>query len=132
MITKNNDHFTYTNLNPVKKKAGDCVIRSIAIAFDKDWYEIYDELSNLGRSLGDLPNVKTIYESYIESHGGKKLPAFRQLEGGRKRWTGFDLTQLNGTYLIQTAHHLTVVKNNKVRDTWDSSSKSAYTVWRIT
>lgn len=131
MKSKNNDHFIYSNPNPLQKKAGDCVIRAISLAFDKDWYEVYDELTALGRKLGDLPNVSEVYSPYIEQLGGIKISPFVQLEGGRKRLTGLDLTKRDGTYIIRTAHHLAVVMNHNVWDTWDSSSKAAYKIWRV-
>lgn len=131
LSAKDTEFYTYTNPNPLRYKAGDCVIRAIAIAFDKNWYDVYDELTALGREMADLPNVSQVYSTYIEQHGGIKISPFKELEGGRKRLTAKDLAKTKGTFIISTAHHLATVRGHRLRDTWDSSDKSAYKVWRI-
>jgi len=123
--------YTFTNNNPLQYRSGDCVIRAISLAFNKDWYEVYDDLYRLGREMADMPNVNRVYETYITKLGGKKISAYRELEGGRKRITARDLTKRNGTFIISTAKHLAVVKNKKLLDTWDSSDRSAYKIWEI-
>lgn len=123
--------YIYTNPNPLRYRSGDCVIRAISLAFDKDWYEVYDDLYQLGREMADMPNVNRVYETYITRLGGKKISAYLELEGGRKRLTARDLTKRSGTFIISTAKHLAVVKNKKLLDTWDSSDRSAYKVWEI-
>lgn len=131
MNKKNTDFFTYTQINPLHRNAGDCVVRAIAIAFGKSWYDVYDELTALGREMADLPNVSQVYSAYIEQHGGIKISPFKELEGGRKRLTAKDLAKTKGTFIISTAHHLATVRGHRLMDTWDSSDKSAYKVWRI-
>ena len=37
-IPENTKYFTYLNLNPKNRKAGDCVIRAIAYATGLSWY----------------------------------------------------------------------------------------------
>lgn len=132
MSTKQNTaSFTYTQVNPLHRNSGDCVIRAIAIAFNKDWYEVYDELISLGREMADMPNIPKVYSEYIERLGGIKISAFKELEGGRKRLTAKDLAKTKNTFIISTAHHLATVKDGSLRDTWDSSDRSAYKIWRI-
>lgn len=131
LSAKDTEFYTYTNPNPLRYKAGDCVIRAISLAFNKDWYEVYDDLYRLGREMADMPNVNRVYEAYIEKLGGKKISAYRELEGGRKRLTARDLAKKNGTFILSTANHLATVKNKKLLDTWDSSDRSAYKIWRI-
>lgn len=131
LTAKNTSVYTYTNNNPLRYRSGDCVVRAISLAFNKDWYEVYDDLYRLGREMADMPNVNRVYEAYIEKLGGKKISAYRELEGGRKRLTARDLVKQDGTFIISTAKHLAAVKDKKLLDTWDSSDRSAYKVWRI-
>lgn len=131
LAAKNTSVYTYTNNNPLRYRSGDCVIRAISLAFDMDWYEVYDDLYRLGREMADMPNVNTVYSTYIRKKGGEQISAYRELEGGRKRLTARDLAKRNGTFIISTAKHLAVVKDKKLLDTWDSSDRSAYKVWEI-
>ena len=39
--------FTKTNANPKNKRTNDCVIRAIALAENKTWLEVFDELAEL-------------------------------------------------------------------------------------
>ena len=41
--------YVVMNNNPKRKKTSDCVIRSIAYALDKSWYEVFDELVIIAR-----------------------------------------------------------------------------------
>lgn len=119
--------YEYTNPHPKGiKTLSDCVYRAISIATGKTWLEVYDELTALGRDLLSPANDPKTYKDYLDKIADP-LPAM--VNG--KRLTGKDLAKEEGTYVIQTAHHLSTVKDGKVRDTWDSSNKSAYRVWRI-
>lgn len=121
--------FKYTNPHPKNKKnLGDCTIRALSIATGKDWLTIYDELVELGRELLAPPIDNLVINKYMDEIG-TRIPAI--VNG--KRLTAKDLCKLKGnhTYVISTAHHLACVKNKKLRDTWDSSFKSGYIIWKI-
>lgn len=119
--------YKYTNTHPQGDKSlNDCVYRAISIATDKPWLQIYDELTALGRSILAPPNDSKTYKTYLDNIA-EQLPAIVN----KKRLTGKDLTKLDGVFIIQTAHHLAAVKNKQVLDTWDSSDKSAYRIWKL-
>lgn len=121
--------FKYTNPHPKKKKnLGDCSIRALSIATGKDWLTIYDELAAIGREILAPQGSMEAINIYMERIG-TKIPV--KVDG--KRLTAKDLCALRGshTYVIRTAGHVACVKNKKLRDTWDSSTKSGYIVWKV-
>jgi len=120
--------YQYTNPHPKGiKTREDCVIRAISIATGKDWLTVYDELAELGKELLAPQNDKVTSGAYLDKIG-KRINVI--VDG--KRLTGKDLTARSGTYVMSQAHHLVAIKNGKVRDTWDSSNRSGYIVWKIT
>lgn len=127
--TKNTSTFTFTNPHPKGiKTLGDCVYRAVSLATGKTWLEAYDELGALGRELLAPPNDKLTYATYLD----RRADRIEVMKGG-KRLTAKDLAKLNDehTYVVRTANHLATVKGGKLLDTWDSSEKSAYIVWRM-
>lgn len=121
--------FVYTNPHPKGVKShGDCVYRAISIATGKDWLTIYDELTALGRELLAPPNDKLTYTTYID-----RIADREDVKVDGKRLTGKTLANRKDSkvYIIRTANHLATIRNNKLRDTWDSSDKAAYIVWRL-
>jgi hypothetical protein len=123
---------TYAFTNPHPKgltSLGDCVFRAISIATGKDWLTIYDELTALGRELIAPPNDNATYTVYLDKIADR-IPAKRKTAEGLKRHTPATLPK-TGTYVVRQAGHLVTVKNGKARDTWNSSNKSAYIVWKV-
>lgn len=127
--SKETSTYKYTNTHPKNlKHQEDCVIRSISIATNKDWLTVYDELCNIGRQVFDAPTSRSAYQIYLESIG-KREPAI--VNGKRITAKQIAQRQDNKTYVISQAGHLTCVKNNKVKDTWDCGDRASYVIWRI-
>ena len=128
-------YYEYTNPHPESKKnLGDCVYRALSIATGKDWLTIYDELSALGREMLAPPNDTTVYSAYLDKIA-ERVPAIVK----KKRVTANNLARLqqqsidehDSVHVIRTAHHLATVRDGKLRDTWDSSDKAGYIIWKI-
>ena len=54
--------YIYSNPNPVKRKTGDCVVRALALATNKSWIEVYDELDKIARRMYVMPSSQEAYE----------------------------------------------------------------------
>lgn len=52
----------YFNPHPNKKEIGDCVIRALCKAMDKDWDTVYKELFELGFEIKGVPNGDACYK----------------------------------------------------------------------
>ena len=122
--------YEYSNPHPKGIKShSDCVYRAISIATGKEWLQVYDELTALGRELLAPPNDKLTYTTYLDRIADRidaKHP-------NGKRRTGKDVAALDPSrvYVVRMANHLATVKGGKVRDTWNSSDKSAYLIWEL-
>lgn len=125
--------FVYHNENPAGKETGDCVIRAVAFALNKSWEEIYDEFVEKGRECHCLPNAKDVYEPYLDAAGVRMPAMWTDDKGKRHRYTIKTLSKQypTGTYVLRTAHHMTVMKDGQCVDLWDCSDKAAYIIWRI-
>lgn len=122
--------YQYTNPHPNEiRSLADCVYRAISIATGKDWLTVYDELTTLGREHLMPPNDNKLYAIYLDKIGTRL-----DVKVNNKRLTGADVAKWNdgNTYIIRTAHHLAAIKDGKVRDTWNSSHKSGYIIWKLT
>lgn len=117
------------NKKDLKDKYGDCVIRAIAKATEKEWLEVFDELIPYAREIQAIPNSKTVYEKYLADigftwHGIKAVK-------GKKKPTPqtFYKDYPNGTYILRLAHHLVTVVDGYFYDKWDCGTHSVYGYW---
>lgn len=123
--------FIEVNVNPKNRKTGDCVIRAISNALNQTWDETYKDLVELGFKNKLMPNDPKCFNAYLKSKGHAKLPMPKKANG--KRYTVKEFAELNkkGTWIISVAHHLTVIKNGNLYDSWDCGYKSCGNVWKI-
>lgn len=129
--------FKEVNLNPKNKKTGDCVIRAIANAEQKEWDIVYMRLCSIGLRLCELPNCKRTYEKYLEQNQWYKHKQPRKENG--KKYTIEEWCQIlwdrerYGSVLFTMANHMTVVKIHKdgcvLEDLWDCSYKTVSNYW---
>ena len=60
------------NPNPTRKLVGDCVIRAISRATNKDWEYTYLSIVALGFSMHDMPSSNDVWGSYLLLNGFKR------------------------------------------------------------
>lgn len=128
-------HFKTFNPNPYTPKGkkhifGDCVIRAICAATGKDWYEVFDLLTEKGRKTGDFGNSRLVYHLVLEELGF--LASAQKREKGKKALTVKDFCENNqkGIYILRLAGHLTCVKDGICYDTWYPQKKSIYKIYK--
>ena len=71
------------NNNPLKKKTTDCVIRSLALALNKSWDEIYDLTYKIGKRLKVTQTDKLVYDEILKDY--KTMNIFYFENGNNKR-----------------------------------------------
>lgn len=122
--------FEYRNPHPKGLETTDCVVRAIAIAFNKDYLEVRRDLNRKKNELGftSYKATKFIYK-YLDNFERIIL----KVEKGKHRvyTKEFIDKYKEGTYIVKMAKHVACIKDGKLLDTWDSSSKAIYTAWRI-
>ena len=111
-------------------KVRDCVTRSIAIATDKDYKEVYDALNllakaeRIGKRKRKTSNTRdgvfrVTYEKYLKSIGWKWIPTMFIGQGCKVHLRADELPE--GRLIVRTSKHLTAVIDGVIHDTFDCS-----------
>ena len=131
-----------------KGQAGDCVVRSIAIATGSPYQKVYDDLfkanqefrntsrTKLARSLkqrNDSPRSGThrvVLKKYLEKLGWKWIPTMFVGQGCKVHLKREELPM--GTLIVSCSKHLTVVIDGVLNDIFDCSrngTRCVYGYW---
>ena len=131
-----------------KGKAGDCVVRSIAIVTDLSYKKVYEDLykaneefrikskTKLAKSLkqkNDSPRTGThrvVLKKYLQKLGWEWTPTMFIGQGCKVHLKKDELPE--GTLIISCSKHITVVKNGTLHDTYDCSrngTRCVYGYW---
>lgn len=116
--------FKEFNANPKGKKTGDCVIRSLCVALNKDYYEVYEELYNISKKTGFMINEKRVYDKLLEAYGFIKMKQPRKNNGTKYDVDEIRLICNSPVIVISIANHLTVVKDGVLIDLWNCGYKT--------
>jgi len=111
--------YQYYNPSPSGRNVGDCAVRAIAKATDREWEEAYTALCLVGYEMDDLPNSNAVFGRHLERNGFKKrfIPN-SCLDGYTVE--DFCLDHPEGTFVLCLSGHVVCVKNGTLWDTWDS------------
>lgn len=120
--------FKYHNENPLGREVNDCVVRAIALATERSWDEVYDELSELARIEGTLLDDSNFVESYLNDRYNKVC--FKR-NGFRIDLNEFKERYPIGTYLVTMKGHITCVVDGKIHDIWNCGDKKIWCAWKV-
>lgn len=118
------------NPNPAGKEVPDCVIRAVAIALNKPWLEVFDELVSIARNDASMPSDNNVWGHYLYLLGFKPFllpsscPVCITINQFTKEYPF-------GTYIIGTGSHAVAVINGDYYDSWDSGAQVCSYFWRI-
>lgn len=128
---RSTDLFTFTNVNPRSLvRAADCVARAISFATGLSWEDTIRELTEFGIGIGGVFNEKATYGAWLEKNGWTKMKQPRK--ANRSKYTIEELIEagyVTGTVIVSIAGHLTVIKDGKVRDTWNCLCGTVLNYW---
>lgn len=120
--------FIFRNPNPCGSYVGDCVVRALSIALDKDWYEVYIELCLQGFSMCDMPSSNKVWGELLKSYGFHRyiIP-----DTCPKCYTIKDFAgeHFKGIYIVGTGTHVCTVIDGNVYDSWDSGDETPVFYW---
>lgn len=126
MAVKTKTRNKYYNPNPSKKETGDCVVRALCKATDKDWDAIYKELFELGFELKVMPNSDEAWKEYVKRNGFIHHKISNKKGSKRPTVASFAKEHKEGTFVLNVANHIVTVKDGYYFDTWDCGHKSLY------
>lgn len=116
--------YKYYNANPRKRHIDDCVVRSISVLTNRDWYDVYDELSDLAMNQGYMFDGVEFVEDYLddryprECHYSKTVGEFTE-------------EYPYGKYAITMPNHITALVDGTLIDAFDPSDRIMRCAWRI-
>lgn len=120
--------YVFYNPNPVRKTAGDCVIRSICKLTGKEWEEAYWDVCLQGFMDKEMPSANEVWGAYLYKHGYRRymLP-----DNCPMCYTVEDFCQDHpyGSYLLATGSHVVAVVEGDYFDTWDSGNEVPMFYW---
>ena len=120
-----------------KGKAGDCVVRAIAIATELPYQEVYDGLKVANQEYADSRrtrqakkikakgttprngNYRDVYQSYLESKGWIWNPTMKIGQGCKVHLKADELP--SGKIICRLSKHIVAVIDGVVNDTYDCS-----------
>lgn len=117
------------NPNPKRKTVGDCVIRAICIATDKEWDDVYLELMLKGYDMKDIPTANYIWGSYLHDLGFTK-GIIKDTCPDCYTIKDFIADNPLGTFVLGTGTHAVTVKDGQLYDSYDSSSMVPVYYWK--
>ena len=114
--------FVEVNANPYRKSGGDCVIRAISVAENKEWDDIFLELMLKSYVMKDIPSSNEVWGSYLKDIGYSRYIIPNTCPDC---YTIKDFAADNpvGTYILATGTHVVAVIDGNYIDTWDSGNE---------
>lgn len=127
-----NKYYKYyqPNVKDLRDKYGDCVIRSLTKALDKQWLEVFEDLLPYARELQCMPNGKFCYEKYLTNNGFTYTGISNKKGSKRPTVKSFTKEHKDGTYVLIVANHIVTVVDGCYYDTWDSGDCCLYGYWK--
>lgn len=130
------------NANSRNNDTGDCVVRSISLAYGKDYDETHKELLALARSMRvEKYNYPVVVRKYLNELGHKgEIKAKNFYEGDNNEpFTIEDFCKYNphGTFILLNGKkpgdtdHLACVIDGHLYDSWDASKQYVTHIWVI-
>ena len=116
------------NPNPTGRKVGDCAVRAVAKALNKDWETAYSMISAAGFKMGDMPSSDSVWGAVLRQNG-----FYRQAipNSCPDCYTAENFAKDNpdGIYVLGFGGHVATVYNGDIYDSWDSSKEIPVYVW---
>ena len=116
------------NPNPAARKVGDCSVRAIAKALNKDWETSFALLAKNAFQMCDMPSSDAVWGSVLRQHNYIKnvVPnscpdCYTILE--------FCKEHPKGTFVVGTGGHVVTVVDGDYYDSWDSGNEIPIYYW---
>lgn len=116
------------NVNPIRKRVGDCTVRAIAAALGRSWDEVLVGLSLKAYELCDMPSANAVWGAYLRDKGFVRyiIPTDRVAD-----YTVADFARDNpeGVFILAIDGHVVCVRDGDWYDSWDSGDEIPVYYW---
>lgn len=120
--------FQQINLNPDKKRVGDCTVRAIAAATGQDWESVYLGLCLEGYRQHDMPSANAVWGGYLRRNGWMRY-ALPNTCPDCYTAAQFCADHPHGVFVLAAATHVICAKDGDWLDTWDSGDETVLYYW---
>lgn len=116
------------NNNPVARRAGDCAVRAVSLALDKDWQDAYAEIAAAGYLMGDMPSANWVWGSVLRKQGFSRevvpntCPDCYTVQD-------FAADHPEGTFVLGLDGHVVTIINGDWFDSWNSKDEPVVYYW---
>ena len=114
--------FIEYNPNPRGIHTGDCVIRAICKALDKEWEKVYMELTVKGLEKAMWGDTNAVWEKYLKENEFE-MHVLQDTCPDCYTIADFADDHPTGTFIVATGTHVVCVQDGNYFDTWDSGSQ---------
>ena len=121
----------YYNPNPNKLETGDCVVRALCKATEKDWDTIYKELFEIGFELKVMPNADEAWKHYLKELGFIEHKISNKKGSKRPTVESFASSNKKGVFVLRVANHVVTCADGYYYDLWDCGDSSIYGYWDL-
>lgn len=116
------------NPNPTGRKVGDCSVRAISKALDKDWETAYALIVVKGFEMGDMPSSNITWGSVLRQYGFVRR-AVDNTCPDCYTVADFCADHPEGTYVLGLDRHVVTVVDGNWYDAWDSGAETVIYYW---
>ena len=116
------------NPNPEGKFVGDCVVRALTKALNKDWEYVYMEVVAQGYNDYDMPSSNSVWGNVLKNNRFHRhiipdtCPNCYTIKD-------FCIEHPYGEYILATGTHVVAVKDGNYYDAWDSGNEVPIYYW---
>ena len=116
--------YDYYNANPMGRDIADCVIRALSVLTNRNWRQVYDELTDLAGDVGLMFDRVEFVEDYLddrylrECHYAKTVGEFAE-------------EHPYGKYAITMNGHITALIDGTIIDTFDPRDRVMRCAWKV-
>ena len=129
---KETPYYHFHNANPKGKNANDCVYRAISVALDLPYEDVMRDMTEFALKKGYAPNEDKLVRLYMESKGWATCKEPRDFDNKKISVERFlKINAPKETLVVKAgSHHITLIKDGKVWDSWDCTKQTIHSYWR--
>lgn len=116
--------YKYHNENPKERHIDDCVVRCLSTLTNRNWYNVYDELSDLASDDGLMFDSVEFVENYLDKRYKRECHYSKTVGEFAKEFP-------YGKYAITMNGHITALIDGVIYDTFDPSDRIMRCAWKI-